>query len=81
MGHAGVAVPGGRIGMIIIASMGIIGSLITVMVGFIPPSNIQVGGTLHYETVLIVSLVLMCLPPFIADYQRVKRLRQVTQAA
>ncbi len=78
--HRPFAIPGGRIGMIIIAGMGMTGALITVMVGFIPPSNIQVGGTVHYEAVLSISLVLMCLPPFLANYHRVRRLQQAQAA-
>ncbi len=64
-------VAGGKLGMCIIGGMGMLGSLITVIVGFIPPSNIKVGGTAHYETLLIFGLAIMTLPPILM-YMRQK---------
>lgn len=55
-------IPGGLPGLIVVAGMGIVGSLATLSVGFIPPGNIQIGSTLRYETLLIGGLCLMCLP-------------------
>ena len=60
-------IPGGNKGMWIITSMGIIGTLTTLAVSFIPPGNINIGSTLSYETTLIVGLILMCLPPFLTQ--------------
>jgi len=59
-------IPGGRYGMLTIALMGIFGCLGTIAVGFIPPENIQVGSTWHYEALILLGLVLMCAPPFIS---------------
>jgi len=62
----GFKIPGGQtFGMWIVAGAGIIGSLTTLAVGFIPPSNIRIGGELHYEMLLIAGLLLMSLPPFL----------------
>lgn len=58
-------VPGGLPGLLVVASMGIIGCIATLSVGFIPPGNIQIGSTLRYESLLIAGLVLMCLPPLL----------------
>ena len=58
-------VPGGKYGMWCIAIFGLIGSIVTVIVGFIPPSGIQVGGIFQYDISLIVGLIIMSIPPFI----------------
>lgn len=59
----GFRIPGGNWGMWIVAGAGIIGSLVTFLVGFMPPGNIKIGGTEHYETLLIIGLLLMSVPP------------------
>lgn len=58
-------VPGGNVGMCLIAGAGILGCLVTIVVGFFPPAGIEVGSTSRYLTLLIGGLVLMCVPPFI----------------
>jgi amino acid transporter len=52
-------------GILIIAAMGIIGSLVTLIIGFVPPANVNVGGTMHYELMLFVSIFVMLLPPLL----------------
>lgn len=59
-------IPGGLVGLLIVAGIGIIGTLVTLAVSFIPPDGIDVGGVFHYELTLIIGLVVMCAPPFIA---------------
>ena len=62
----GFQIPGkNHIGMWIVACAGILGAVTTLIIGFIPPSNIKIGGELHYEALLITGLVLMSLPPFL----------------
>lgn len=61
----GFHVMGGNLGMWLISGAGFLSSLVTVFIGFIPPSGMDVGGLAHYETVLITGLVIMSLPPFI----------------
>jgi len=64
--HAdGFKIPGGNWGMWIVAGAGIIGAVTTLIIGFIPPMNIKIGGELHYEELLIAGLILTSLPPFI----------------
>lgn len=58
-------IPGGKLGMYIIASMGILACTATIIVGFIPPEGVQIGSLFRYEGLLICGLVLMCLPPFV----------------
>lgn len=52
-------------GMILVGTMGIIGSMLTFFIGFIPPINIQFGGILRYEMFLVLGLLIMSLPPFL----------------
>lgn len=61
-------IPGGLSGMLFVASVGIIGVLVTLGVSFIPPSGINVGSTLRYELTLIIGLLLMCAPPLISSW-------------
>lgn len=58
-------IPGGKFGMWLVAGAGIIGSTVTVIVGFIPPGGIKVGTVLHYDVSLIIGLIVMTIPPFI----------------
>lgn len=60
----GFRIPGGNFGMWLVAGAGIIGALTTLIIGFIPPTNIKIGGELHYEVLLIIGLLVMSLPPF-----------------
>lgn len=60
-------IPGGIIGLCFVAGVGMIGVLTTLVVSFIPPSDINVGSVLHYEMMLIIGLILMCSPPFISN--------------
>lgn len=57
-------IPGGKAGMLIVASMGIIGSLTPLAVSFIPPKEINIGSVANYQLILICGLILMCSPPF-----------------
>lgn len=58
-------IPGAQYGMYITSVVGIIGCLIALVVGFFPPSDINVGSTLHYEIVFSLGIILMILPIFI----------------
>jgi amino acid transporter len=58
-------VPGGNWGIWLVASLGIVASVTTFIIGFIPPENIAVGSVWRYESLLVGALVLMSLPPFI----------------
>ncbi len=68
--HRVFHIPGGLPGMMLVALIGLVGVSVTFLVSFMPPEGIDVGTTGHYEMTLIVGLVLMCLPPFIASWMR-----------
>lgn len=56
-------IPGGLVGMLCVAGMGLLGVTMTFVVSFIPPGDINVGRVSHYELMLVSGLLLMCLPP------------------
>jgi glutamate:GABA antiporter len=66
-------IPGGKIGMLIVAGMGIIGVLTTLVVSFMPPAGINVGRISLYELTLVSGLLLMCLPPFVCSWQQARQ--------
>ena len=63
---SGFLIPGGQIGTTLVSAMGFVGSLVTFGIGFIPPTNMQIGGVLHYESLLIGGLTVMVLLPFLS---------------
>ncbi len=58
-------IPGGKIGLWTTCLLGIGSSLFCFIIGFLPPSQIEVGHTLQYEIVQITGVVLLALAPFI----------------
>ena len=54
--------PGGVIGLIIIAGMGLIGTLATFIISFFPPEAINVGNVKNYEATVITGLILLLSP-------------------
>jgi amino acid transporter len=56
------AIPFGKLGMWITAVFGLIGTLITLVVGFFPPEGINIGGILHYELVFTGGILGMLFP-------------------
>lgn len=55
-------VPGGKLGMWSLCILGLVGTMITLLVGFLPPAGINVGTALHYELVFSSGLIVMILP-------------------
>ncbi len=58
------AVPGGKFGHIVTGSIGIMASLFTIVIGFFPPTGIQVGSLALYDVLLITGLLIMVIIPF-----------------
>jgi len=57
-----VLIPGKLFGGCTLAVLGLIGCLITLVVGFLPPAGINVGGDLHYVLNFGGGLLLLLLP-------------------
>lgn len=58
-------IPGGHFGMWLVAGLGFLASVIVFALGLFPPSQIPVGSPWTYEAIIVGSIVIMCLPPFI----------------
>ena len=55
-------IPGKRIGHLLTCLLGLVGCTITLIVGFIPPTNINIGSAWYYEMLFCISIVIMILP-------------------
>ncbi len=65
-------IPGGKAGMIIISLLGLTGCVITLIVGFIPPSGINVGTSFHYVSTFCCGLLAMISPVVLLYFYRYK---------
>lgn len=57
-------IPGKTIGTVVTCIMGLIGCSITILVGFIPPDNFNVGSHWYYEMIFCGGMLAMLLPVF-----------------
>lgn len=55
-------IPGKTIGLWFVCLLGLIGCLITLFVGFIPPGNIDIGSKLSYVLIFCSGMAAMILP-------------------
>jgi glutamate:GABA antiporter len=62
----GFMIPGGAFGIWLVAGFGLLGSVVTFIIGFMPPGQIKIGGVFHYEMLLLTGLLSMTVLPFIA---------------
>ncbi len=49
-------------GMYLMSVFGLIGCMFAVIVGFIPPGSIDVGGAAHYEVLFSAGIIILLLP-------------------
>ena len=64
----------GRIGLRLASGIGLVGCIISIIVGFIPPTQIAVGGALHFELLFISGLLIMMLPVLVLwRYQKINK--------
>ncbi|NQT22773.1 MAG: amino acid permease, partial [Candidatus Omnitrophica bacterium] len=54
-------VPGGNLGMWIVAGIGLLGAMFTFIIGFFPPSQLKTGNIYFYEGFLITGVIVLCL--------------------
>lgn len=59
------AIPGGALGYYATCTLGLIGCVMSLIVGFFPPETaIQLGGAHHFRVIFISGIILMLLPAF-----------------
>lgn len=57
-------IPGGVWGIWLVCGVGILACLGAVFLGFLPPTQFEVGSVARYEIILILGMLACCLPPF-----------------
>ncbi|MCH9811673.1 APC family permease, partial [bacterium] len=62
--HRAYSVPGGTLGMWIIAGLGLIGVTFSLVIGFFPPPDVQVDNLLFFESFLAIGIISMVALPF-----------------
>lgn len=58
-------IPGGKLGMWLVAGIGMIGSLFAIVIGFYPPEQVDTGSLLFFELFLFGGMIIFCAMPFI----------------
>lgn len=57
-------IPGGNVGMWIVASLGLICCVATILIGFIPPTQINISNLVFFEGFLLGGMVLFVVIPW-----------------
>jgi amino acid transporter len=58
-------IPGGTLGIWLVSGTGMATCLAAIFLGFLPPTQVEVGGLARYEGILMLGILACCLPPFI----------------
>ena len=66
-------VPGKKWGIWIFSGMGIIASLVVILLGFLPPSQVITSDVVSYEVTLVIGIVIFTCVPFLISYFLKKR--------
>lgn len=58
-------IPGGKLGIWIVAGTGFLTCFLTILIGFVPPSQIPIENTMLFEAFLVGGLLIFVLVPWI----------------
>lgn len=58
-------IPGAKLGILLVCLIGIFSSVIAILLGFVPPSQISIGNFWTYELILIVGMLVLTAPPIL----------------
>ena len=64
--------PGGKIGMVIVAGGGMLAAIFAIIVGFYPPSQLTVGSNAFYIIFLLIGSLVFVLAPLLIHRFRKK---------
>lgn len=56
-------IPGGKLGMWVVAGLGIASSFFTLIIGFFPPAQFPTGNLTFYVAFLMIGMLIFCLAP------------------
>jgi glutamate:GABA antiporter len=72
--HRPYRIPGGMFGVWLVGGLGLLGSAVSLVLGFIPPGQLKTGDPAGYVLLLIAAVAVLSAPPFVL--QLVGRLRR-----
>jgi amino acid transporter len=72
-------IPGGLPGVWLVGGVGLLGCLVSFVLGFVPPSQLKTGDPVVYVLLLALATVVLSLPPFVLAL--LERRRRVPGAA
>lgn len=79
--HRPYQIPGGKIGIWFVSVLGLMGCTITLIIGFFPPSSINVGSHWHYDLIFGSGIVIMILPILLFYFYKYSRNSAVLEEA
>ena len=68
----GFVIPFGMPALLVVAGLGVISTVATIFIGFMPPPTLALGSVSHFEILLVSGLLLMSVPPWALYYWRNK---------
>lgn len=67
-------IPGGKLGMWLVAGTGFVCCVLAILIGFIPPTQIPVGNTLFFQSFLFIGLLVFLAIPYLMTRRQNDRL-------
>lgn len=58
-------VPGGKLGMWLVAGVAVAAAAFTIAIGYFPPAQLQTGSVFFYEAFLVLGMVIVCAVPLL----------------
>jgi amino acid transporter len=66
--HRPYRIPGGLPGVWLVGGIGLLGCIVSFVLGFIPPSQLKTGNPLTYVLLLAVAVIVLSAPPFVIQW-------------
>ena len=63
--HRPYRIPGGLVGVWLVGGIGLLGCVLSFILGFVPPSQLKSGSTVQYVLLLATAVVVLLAPPFL----------------
>lgn len=70
-------IPGGQWGVWCVGGLGLGSCLFAIALGFVPPSQVEMGNLWVYEGILLFGIIGLCLPPIIIYHSKRRLLIEV----
>lgn len=75
--HRPYRIPGGNWGMIIVASMGMLACVVTLIIGFFPPDILNVPNFFHYILLIGSGLAIMVIIPIVISFFHARKMNKI----